>query len=630
MARLRSIQQKLMRMILLICGSVLLLTCAAFFAYEFITYRDFTRDELTTIGEMVAANTTAALAFDSREDAEEVLEALKAKKSLVAAVIYDSNGKVFAAYPPEAPSTFPPPGKKGYVFKNSYLEGFQPIMLREQRIGTLYLKSDLKAVYNRFLLYGVIALVFMALSFLFAYLLSREMQKSFSTPLLRLAQTARQVSEQQDYSVRAQGSSNDEVGILIDAFNQMLSQIGQQNAAIVALNQGLEQKVKDRTSDLQEANEVLRQQNEFVETIIDSSIDLIAVFDEERRFLILNKKADEVYRVPRDTMIGRHYIEVFPQLEGSPFAQALEQTLKGEFIHQAAYQSPVSGRYFENFFIPLTDHLGVTRRVLVVGHDMTGIMEANEELKRLNAELEKSNRDLEQFAYVASHDLQEPLRKIQTFSELSEKNSHNPEIQKRYLQKINSSAQRMTELIRAVLNYSRLSKAEKGFEAVDLQEVIRHICIDLELMIEEKSAVVDYKDLPVVEGIPLQLSQLFQNLINNALKFCDTLPRIQVEARPSLLNGAPATAITVRDNGIGFEQQYADRIFAIFQRLHPGHQYSGTGIGLALCKKIVENHRGEIRVESEPGTGTTFTIVLPLRQQEPEATAPVLEQLAGS
>jgi light-regulated signal transduction histidine kinase (bacteriophytochrome) len=276
----------------------------------------------------------------------------------------------------------------------------------------------------------------------------------------------------------------------------------------------------------------------------------------------------------------------------------------------------------ENFYIPLRDKNDKIDRVLVIGHDISTIMEANEKLTTLNMALEKSNRDLEQFAYVASHDLQEPLRKIQVFSELSEKNVANTDILVRYLHKINSSAQRMTELIKAVLNYSRLSKAGQKYVSVDLNTIIDSLKTDLELAIEEKNAIINTEKLPIIKGVHLQINQLFLNLLSNALKFTKQTPVINITYRN--LSAAEVNANTLlhtkeqyveicfRDNGIGFDQQYADKIFTIFQRLHTNENYAGTGIGLALCKKIVENHFGSISVESKPGEGTAFFISLPV------------------
>ncbi|MEO5602958.1 MAG: PAS domain-containing protein [Cyclobacteriaceae bacterium] len=251
----------------------------------------------------------------------------------------------------------------------------------------------------------------------------------------------------------------------------------------------------------------------------------------------------------------------------------------------------------------------------------TKVRDRTKELKKANEQLEKTNHELEQFAYVASHDLQEPLRKIQTFSDILQKNLHDPLAVEKYFSKIDTSAQRMAELIKAVLNYSRLTSLQNPFTATDLNVVLEDVKTDLELMIAEKKAIIENDHLPVVKGIPLQLNQLFSNLIGNSLKFCNENSVIKISCRyvlgEDVNNGHNAEAgkryavLIFKDNGIGFESQYASQIFTIFQRLHSLQTYSGTGIGLALCKKIAENHNGFITAQSEPGQGATFCVYLP-------------------
>lgn len=241
-----------------------------------------------------------------------------------------------------------------------------------------------------------------------------------------------------------------------------------------------------------------------------------------------------------------------------------------------------------------------------------------ENLKALN----KSNHDLEQFAYIASHDLQEPLRKIKNFAELLGRNIHDQSKADKYLAKIDSASSRMSVLIRDVLNYSRLSKSEARFEDCDLHTIFENVKTDLELIIEEKKAKVTSAQLPVISGIPQQLHQLFYNLINNALKFsteqpvvsvsCKILEESEVRNYPDLHTSIKYTELVFKDNGIGFEQKYASQIFTIFKRLNAKETFEGTGIGLALCKKIVDNHHGLISAESEPGKGTSFKVILPV------------------
>lgn len=609
---------------MLVAGTVLFLTCAAFFVYEYITYRNITKQELQILGQITASNTTASLAFDSKEDASEILGALQAQKHIISACLFDKNGKLFACYPAKVSSEDIPLSlaSEGYRFHGKFIEGFQPVVQEGNRLGTLYLKSDTKAIYERFILYGLIAILFTLLSFLLAYLLSKRLQASISDPILELAAKAKIVSDKKDYSVRVKNQSNDEIGILTNSFNHMLTQIQVQNDEINALNANLEDKISIRTKELQKANKALSQQNEFINAIIDSSVDVIAVFDKQLNYVIVNKQAEVVYNKKKSDLIGSNLLEEFPVLKESALIAGIQRAFNGEFVHQDIHRSVAPNHYFENFFIPLRNENNYVDRVLAIAHDVTSIMEANENLKQLNGELEKSNRDLEQFAYVASHDLQEPLRKIQIFSELSSRNLNNTEVARQYLDKIHSSANRMTDLIKAVLNYSRLSKTDNTPVDVDLNAVIANLKVDLELLLEEKKAIIKYDRLPTVKGIPLQLNQLFLNLISNSLKFTERQPEITLSS--SFVSADQANAldlsknengyveIILSDNGIGFDQQYANQVFSIFQRLHPGDKYPGTGIGLALCKKIVENHGGQIFVKSEKGSGSTFFIYLPV------------------
>lgn len=241
------------------------------------------------------------------------------------------------------------------------------------------------------------------------------------------------------------------------------------------------------------------------------------------------------------------------------------------------------------------------------------------ELTRLNSLLEKSNHDLEQFAYIASHDLQEPLRKIQTFATLVE-NVDNEAGRKKYLAKVREEAQGMSALVRDVLMFSRLS-AIPEFTKVDLNQVVEEVKSELDLLIAETAARITCTDLPEVMGIQRQLSQLLSNLITNSIKFakdppevnitCRVLPHEEVNSLHVLQPGREYIQLMVKDNGIGFEQRYADQIFNIFQRLNPREAYPGNGVGLALCKKIAENHNGAISAKSTPGQGTVIYVTLP-------------------
>ena len=236
--------------------------------------------------------------------------------------------------------------------------------------------------------------------------------------------------------------------------------------------------------------------------------------------------------------------------------------------------------------------------------------EALRELDLSNAELKRSNEELELFAYVASHDLQEPLRMVASYTQL---------LARRYADKLDDDARefiqfavdgatRMQALIDALLEYSRVGTTKREAAAVDLREVVSNVLSDLRLSVSETGATVTVGDLPVVDGDRAQLTQLFQNLIANAVKFRGTeRPVIDITCSAQIQEWV----IQVADQGIGIEPRYQQRIFQIFQRLHTREEYPGTGIGLAVCRRIVERHGGKIWVESEPGQGSTFYFTLP-------------------
>ncbi|MFD1145152.1 ATP-binding protein [Larkinella insperata] len=247
------------------------------------------------------------------------------------------------------------------------------------------------------------------------------------------------------------------------------------------------------------------------------------------------------------------------------------------------------------------------------------------ELQMNIGELNRSNQELAEFAYVASHDLQEPLRKIQSFGTLlleqasSELNSSAKDM----IHRMHSAAERMHVLIKDLLSYSRLNTHQQTFRPVDLNDLVNEVMVDLELNIRERNAQIKCQSLPTIKGNPLQLRQMFQNLLSNALKFRspERPPQIRVRTEKVTIFDIPVPmrkrepaylAISVEDNGIGFDERYHDRIFQLFQRLHSRDQYAGTGIGLTICKKVAEMHGGTIAAQSTPGEGATFTVYLPV------------------
>jgi light-regulated signal transduction histidine kinase (bacteriophytochrome) len=240
-----------------------------------------------------------------------------------------------------------------------------------------------------------------------------------------------------------------------------------------------------------------------------------------------------------------------------------------------------------------------------------------EALKKFTFKLQKSNQDLQEFAYIASHDLQEPLRKIQAFGERLQTTCNDllSEKGKEYLGYMIGAAVRMQNLVNGLLKFSRVTTKAQPFKKVNLQQIIKEVLIDLETRLDETGGEVKVDPLPVVDADELQIRQLFQNLIGNALKFRkpDTAPVIKVYSKKA---NAENCILFVEDNGIGFEKKYEDKIFQVFQRLHNRNQYEGSGMGLAICRKIVERHGGTITAESVVNQGSKFIITLPVEPKE--------------
>jgi signal transduction histidine kinase len=288
--------------------------------------------------------------------------------------------------------------------------------------------------------------------------------------------------------------------------------------------------------------------------------------------------------------------------------------------------------YWTYTYLPVIDEAGQVGGILAIVHETTQSVQTTQhlqqrtaELAQANTQLRRLNANLQEFAYVASHDLQEPLRKIQQFGDLLRQAfAHQPGPGSDYLARMLTAAARMSTLIRDLLAYSRLTTQQPPHQEVSLTELVDEVLTDLEVSIEESNAQIRVNHLPLVQGDRTQLGQLFQNLITNALKFrqAATAPVVEISSQQIAIDDLPTGVkpdpgarayhrIDVVDNGIGFEEKYVGRIFQVFQRLHGKQQYPGTGIGLAICEKVVLHHGGSITARSQPGQGATFTIYLP-------------------
>ncbi len=370
--------------------------------------------------------------------------------------------------------------------------------------------------------------------------------------------------------------------------------------------------------------------------ILESSLDPIITIDHQGLISEFNRAAEQAFGHPRDTILGTRPSDVlFPESLGADHQNRIDRYLnagEGSLLGRRIEVTAVRANG-ESFPAEMAMTIGRENGAPVLTYfvrDISRQKKAEREQVRYAAELERSNHELEQFAYVASHDLQEPLRKIRTFSDRLDMKCGEmlDETGRQCIGRMQNAAGRAQDLIEGLLTLSRITTRGGHFAKVDLQEIARGVVSDLEIPIEQSEGRVEIGRLPAIQADPLQMRQLLQNLIGNAIKFHrdDRPPVVKVHAR--FVKGGQRRAdvslaqercrIVVEDNGIGFDEKYIERVFGIFQRLHPRDVYEGTGIGLAICRKIVERHGGTITAHGVPDQGATFEVVIPVVQPSQE------------
>ncbi len=484
MLRNQPITRKLMIVILLTSGVTLLLTCGTFLVFELLTFRQTTARNVSTLAQVVAANSTAALAFQNREDATAVLSVLGDEPRITAAALYDDGGDLFASY--SAGGEDPPPSRRntdGYEFSIDRVLVQSPVASPDRRIGTIVIASNLEALYDRLALYGRLVAVAIVVSCLVAFPLSNRLQRGISRPVLALAQTASWVSQQQDYSVRAARSGDDELGRMTDAFNDMLA------------------KIQEQDMELRESAARLRRLNQELE------------------------------------------------------ARVAQRT----------------------------------------------------------AQLEQANRELESFSYSVSHDLRAPLRHVQGYVDLLTRASEGQlsAQAQRYVKTINDASVEMGQLIDDLLEFSRMGRTDMQSLRVDLNALVGQVIDGLETEAPNRHVTWDRQPLPPVVGDPAMLKQVLANLLGNAWKYTRGRDPAHITIGCSgTERDGDYIVLFVRDNGAGFDMQYAHKLFGVFQRLHRTEEFEGTGIGLATVQRVVARHGGRVWAEGAVDQGATFYFTL--------------------
>ena len=469
------INRKLMVIIVLTSGLALLLSGVGIVVSDTVLYRALIRRDMNALAQIVADNSTAALAFKNAQDAEETLASLRARPSVVQACIFAEDGRVFARYgrpgaSSECPETTEADSER---FTGDRLLIFRSIILDNKKVGSLYFENDLSLIAARQKLFSVLVGGIALASMLVSFILSSRLRRVIAQPIALLSGSARAVSETKDYSIRAEKQTEDEMGLLVDSFNEMLDNIQQRDVDLRKAHDELEQRVIERT-----------------------------------------------------------------------------------------------------------------------------------------AQLEAVNKELEAFTYSVAHDLRAPLRHIDAFSRIlaEEARPHLPPQSIQYLERILQAARQMGQLVDDLLNLSRVSRKELSLQTTGLNSVVEEVLAGLRPEIEKRQIEWKVGKLPFVEADPALLKQVFANLLSNAVKY--TRPRDHAVIEVGSLTSNGESSVFVRDNGVGFNMKYAEKLFGIFQRLHRQEDFEGTGIGLATVQRIIHKHGGHVWAEAELDKGATFYFTL--------------------
>ena len=409
-------------------------------------------------------------------------------------------------------------------------------------------------------------------------------------------------------------SNGEVIGVL--GVSNDITDLKKTEEELIQARDHLEDQVKKQTVKLQEAYDSLKESESQFRTLAENSPDLIIRVNSDLKYLYVNSTIEEILGNPPEFYIGKNIEEIgLPSKYMSYFRENYLKIFKtGEEIHDEYEFPTIKGlRFFKTSVVPEYNTKGEIETALTLTRDITERKEMEDNLKELVSELERSNEELQQFAYIISHDLQEPLRTVTSFTQL---------LEMRYKGKLDRDADefmgyivdgssRMKQMIQDLLEYSRVTTKGGKFAEIDAEEVLKLTLSNLKVVINENSAKITHDPLPTVMADDKQLQRVFQNLILNSIKFKKSYepPEIHISADKNSENNE--YVFSVQDNGIGIEKQYFDRIFTIFQRLHTRDEYEGTGIGLAVVKRIIERHGGKIWVESDLGKGSTFYFTLP-------------------
>ena len=619
-----SIRLKMMLVVLVTTFFSLLVAGAAMMLNDWRQYRDFVATELNTVADVVSRASAPALSFNDKKVAAENLALLDAAPSITAAAIYTARGELFASYAKRDGNlhVIPRlPGQEGLWETSGKLNLFKRIADNEEILGTLFVETTSDASHRLLASLGILGVV-MALSLFAAFLLSGKLQQSVTGPVLSVTEVARRVVDSRDFSLRAQKTSSDEIGFLVEAFNDMLAEIGKRAVALEASNSALEHEIEDRTS-AQRALQVSERRNR---VLVSASAAVTWLADQYGAWRIQNTQWEAYTGQNELAYSGLGWRNAFHANDRESIDQAwatgIAQREPFEIEVRLWHQATQEYRFVGLRAVPNLDSPEVVVEWIGSISDIHDRRTAEEEARTLTreleqrvaqrtAQLEESNQELESFSYSVSHDLRAPVRAVSGFSKILSQDTTSTLSSEglRLLGIIQSEATRMGTLIDDLLTFSRLGR--KGIQPVslDMQGLAGSTFSSLVALQPGGRAELRLGTLPQAQGDRSLIAQVWTNLLSNALKF--SAKRDQPIIEVGAISEEHEHVFFVRDNGAGFDPRYKAKLFGVFQRLHDAADFAGTGVGLALVHRIITRHGGRVWADSAPEQGATFYFTLP-------------------
>jgi signal transduction histidine kinase/ActR/RegA family two-component response regulator/HAMP domain-containing protein len=661
------IRRKLMVTMLLVSGAVLLLTCTTFVTHEFLTFRQTLLQNIGTLARVIAANSSAALAFDNQEDAAEILGALRAEPHVIAAGLYKNDGTLFASYPASLPAKKLPtsPERDGYYFEHGALIGVERVREGDRRWGTLYVKSDLGALYERLQLYSGLAGAVLVVSFLVAIALSRILQRQISRPILALAETAQAVSDRRDYSVRAPQLGRDEFGALTNAFNHMLTQIQEQDRKARAHLARLDllQRITRAIGERQDLASIFRVVIQNLEDNLPIDLGFIGLHEPTEQALTVSQIGERsgvlaaqvgiteqsrifveengLARCLKGQLIYEPNIEastlpLWRRLAGSGLRAMVVTPLLGE---SRVYGVLVAARHAAasfssndcEFLRQLSEHVALAAHQAQLNHSL---QQAYEDLRRSQQTIlqQERLRALGQMASGVAHDINNAISPVALYTEsLLENEPGLSDRARGYLSTIQRAIEDVAQTVSRMREFYRPRESELPLWRVDLNVVVQQVVeltrVRWRDVPQQRGAVIDLRTelrqpMPSILGSESEIRDALTNLIFNAV---DAMPDggllticTRVATHSQGEGQTQVALLEVCDSGLGMDEVTQQHCLEPFFTTK-GER--GTGLGLAMVYGMAQRHNAELQIESAPGHGTTMRLVF--------RTAPIIADVPG-